>query len=831
MNKLSKPVWLFLLVLLVFGTLVYRDALAPDRVLFTTDDNIGAIALRKSTLPHAFFGGWDDSIAAGQPANTPVSSTNLLLWLLSPRQFVNWIHWIDLVVGSWFFMLFLRLRGLGWLPALLGALLGFWLGSTFFLTYAGHIGKFGVVMFAGLYLYLVERAVRDRSVAFGVMAGAALGGMFIEQSDSALFFAMVLGPYALFRGWQDYRYSIAAHAKIIVPVIVVTAAVALHAVYSAYSFYRMDKPAGGEEQSWQELWDYCTQWSWPPSETIEFIAPGYMGWRSGEPSGPYWGALGRNPGWQPQMGPNGMNFKLETFYKGYLPMLFMVLGLYVFLLRKKGDAASRHEVVFWAVAALVTFILACGKYLPAYRLFFELPGISSIRNPVKFMQITQFAMAVVAAYGMDYWLKALKRGPVKNDPDRPVLESFTRGALYAAIAFGVLTLMLAVRHGGSEAAFASEGWGEFAPVIVQTRLLAMVHLTILAWLAYALLRVGGISGRIKYSSWRHLGWAVVLVVMADQLLISRRYVASAETQGLVGEGALVPLLKRDLGQQRAYLWTPPPQMQSPWGGLYNQWMTILFPYHQIPLINIAQMRMPDDYKLYFAAMNNRPVQMWAHMGLGLALTPADFWMQIRNDPNLRGVFEPVAGFNVAPVGAGGATTVQTFGQQPAQHALLKFNAPSSRFAVIGAWQPAELADAVQQMTRIAPLTVALVDPEASALWPEAGEPGQVGVVEVTAYRAGRIEMTVQSDRPAVLRAAEKFTPDWRAWVDGVEQPVVRTDGIFLGVFLEASERPRTVVLAFHPQRSTLYLQFAGMAAALVALLGVAGRTLVRPRDA
>ena len=822
--------WIFLLLVLLFGIMVYRDALLPGRVLFTTDDNIGAVAQRKATFPHAFLGGWYDMSVAGYPLFTPISSTNLLLWMLSPRAFVNWIHIIDLVVGSWFIMLFLRLRGVGWIAATLGALLSCWLGSTFFLTFAGHIGKFGVVMFAGIYLYLVERAVRDRSIAFAVMAGAAMGGMFIEQTDSALFFALVLGPYALFRGWQEFRFSVGGHARVILPLVAITAMVALHSVYSAISFYRMDKPVVTEEQNWQELWDYCTQWSWPPSETIEFIAPGYMGWRSGEPTGPYWGALGRSPQWQPQFGPNGMNFKLETFYKGFLPIMFLALGIYGSLIRKRDDVQARQQVIFWTAAMVVTFVLASGKHLPFYRLFFELPGISSIRNPVKFMQITQIAMGILAAFGLDYWLATLRRGTVKNDADRDVLASFTKGVGIAAVLFSLATLVLMIQSGGSVSTFTAAGWQGMAEAIVKTRLSAMAHLSVMAWLSYGLLRMGRVSGQIKHSSWRHLGGAVLVVVMVDQLMISWRYVQSVETSSLVSEGALIPRLRQDLGVQRAYLWSPPAGAQDQWGGLYNQWMTILFPYHQIPLANITQMRMPDDYKLYFDAMNQRPLQMWAQMGVGLSLVPSDFWGRIRNDPSLRGFFEPVAGFSIVPAGKTGATTVAAPPQQAGQHLLLRYLKPSDRYSLISAWRSADLVESVRLLPELEPLTVALVDPDAASAWPASGEPGRTGTVVVTSYRPGRIELKVTVDRAAVLRASDKYTPDWKAWVDGVERPVVRTDAVFLGVMMEPSAQPQTVVLEFSPSRSTLYLQLAGMGLALLAFGAVVVRGGFKPRE-
>lgn len=816
--KKSETLTCFLFIA-IFGLIVYREAIPPGSVLFTTDDNIGAIALRKSTIPHAFAGGWDDSIAAGQPINTPVSSTNLLLWMMSPRFFVNWIHWIDLVAGSWFLMLFLRLRGISWMASVLAALLGCWLGSTFFLTYAGHIGKFGVVMFAGIYLYLVERAVREKSALYGILSGAAMAGMFIEQSDSALFFALVLGPYAVFRGWQEWRFNLFSHIRVIVPLLVVTAMISFHAVYSAYTFFRLDKPVeGAESQSWQELWDYCTQWSWPPSESIEFIAPGYLGWRSGEQSGPYWGALGRHPQWRPEFGPNGMNFKLETFYKGVLPIMFLALGIYMSLFRKRGGNMDRESMIFWTTAMAVTFILACGKYLPLYRLFFELPGISSIRNPVKFMQITQIAMAIIAAYGMDYWLKLSRREKVKNDPDVPVVIAFSKGMLYTAVLFSIWAIFLLIRLDASALAFSAEGWQDMGARIAETRMKAMFHAAIMAWIGYGVLRLGTTQTDARVGGVRQLGLVVIAVVMIDQLLISHRYVQSTQKNSLVSEGDLIPMLQSQLDHQRFYLWSPPNHGQ--WQGLFNQWLTILMPYYQIPTINVGQMRMSDDYKQFFDVMNARPLQMWAGMGLGMVLAPTDFFLQVRNDPTIREVFEPVVGYNVISVGKTGATTVQSSGGQGSQLVLLRFRRPSDRFALIGAWRTEGLNQAIQSVSQIDPLSVAIIDPEGWEHGADERNPGKAGMVKVKSYRAGRVVLEVVADRPAVLRAAEKFTPDWKAWIDGKPTSVHRCDGIFLGVKIDPSDSPREIIISFSPQKKTLYLQFAGMAIGLAALIGV-----------
>lgn len=810
--------WIYFVLILVFGMIVFRDAMLPGRVLFTTDDSVGAMSMRKSTFPEAFLGGWYDISAAGFPMYMPINFTNAVLAVLSPRLFMNWIHLLDLVIGSWFLMLFLRLRGIGWIAAVLGALLTYWFGSTFFLTYAGHLGKFGAVMFAGVYLYCVERAVRDRSILLAVCAGAAMAGMFVEQQDSALFFSLVLGPYALFRVWQSHRFHIPSYARLLVPMLAVAGCISLHSVYSAYSFYRMDGVEEGNKQSAQELWDYCTQWSWPPAETIEFIAPGYMGWRSGEPSGPYWGALGRSPQWQPQFGPNGMNFKLETFYTGFLPIMFMFLACYASVVRKRVDASQRQQAIFWLCALLATFVLACGKYTPIYRLFFALPGISSIRNPVKFMQITQFAMGYLAACGLDYWLKSVGHGPAKNDPDRPVLASFARGMLYVAAAMTAITLVLAVKYSGSVGAFNAEGWQGLAEKIVGLRLQSMIHATVIAWIGYGLLRLGSAGGTVKNASWRNLGWAVLVVVMVDQLLVSFRYVRAVDQDSLVSRGDLIPDLQRDLGNKRAYLWSPPPNVNSQWQGIYNQWQTILLPNYQIPLLNLVATRLSSDYELFYQVMNAQPVRMWQHMALGLVLTPADFWMQVRNDPSLRGVFEPVAGYNVVQVGGSGVSTMRTSGQQPAQHVLLRNTRNADRFALVTAWSGAELGDAIRSLATTEPLSRVVITPSVPSDWPGSGAPGRTGTVEMTAYRSGRAELSVRTDKPAVLRASDKYTPDWKAWVDGVRVPVLRCDGIFMGVMVKPSSEPQKVVLEFRPERATLYLQLAGIGLTVLAML-------------
>ncbi|MDD5679363.1 MAG: hypothetical protein PHW60_15450 [Kiritimatiellae bacterium] len=192
-----------------------------------------------------------------------------------------------------------------------------------------------------------------------------------------------------------------------------------------------------QTESPREKWDYVTQWSWPPEESIDFIAPGYMGWRSGEPAGPYWGRMGRSAGWE-QTQQGFMNFKLENMYLGIIPILLAMFAVFSVLARGKygssevvecgsksvkgekdkdiqsyTDTPLRHyattsrraEIIFWGAVVVIALLLSFGKFFPLYALFYKLPMVSSIRNPNKFLQIFQLALGILAAYGLDGMLR------------------------------------------------------------------------------------------------------------------------------------------------------------------------------------------------------------------------------------------------------------------------------------------------------------------------------------------------------------------------------------------------------------------------------------------
>ncbi|MCS6770471.1 MAG: YfhO family protein [Kiritimatiellae bacterium] len=797
-----RDYWALIAAAIAMGLIVYREAWLPGTVLFTSDDNIGHVAMRQRWLPEGFWRLWDDSILAGQPGFLLINSTNLLLWLLPVGLFHKVIHAFDLAVGTIGFGLFLRARGVRLVPALLGALTAFWLGSTFFLTYAGHIGKFGVVMFAGLAVWLIEEAIRRRSAAWGALAGAACGGMFLEQADLAVFFSIVLGPYALFAAAREFGRSWVLWARTLVPIGIVALLTAGRAIWVATSFYALDGE-GSEARTPEEVWDYCTQWSWPPEETIEWIAPGFFGWRSGETAGPYWGRLGRSKEWDTTR-QGFMNFKLETLYLGSIPVAFACLGVWLGLQR---GHPRRLETIFWLVAVAVTFVLGCGKFTPVYRLFFELPGMSSIRAPVKFMQVTQFAIGVLAAFGLDALLASQA-------------ADSRRARRFAFAAAGVAALLLLIGLGmvsstaTSAQRFAQAGWGQFGGVIAENRAWSVLH-------AGALLAVAaGLCLALSRRSSGRLAWAAVAVVAVDQLIISRHYVKTVPAEGFISRNAVVDLLAERLGSQRVFIAGQDPA--------YSHWLNILFPYCGIATYNAAQMRMPEDYREYFQAVGNRPDVLWPSFAIGYLLGPAQVWPELESNPSFRGKFSLEYAFNVFPQGGGFRVAAGTE-QNRGRHIVARHVAPAPRFALLSGWEALDKRRTLDRMAsrEYTPLERALV-PETVRL-PESTGSGISGSVEILRFETGRAELRVASESGGVLRFSEKYTPYWRATINGEPADVFRCDHIFVGVWVPAGIH--AVTLEHYPPRLTLHAQAVGFALAALGAVFAARSSRLRRDEA
>lgn len=399
---------------------IWAPLLRGGVVLFSTDDNIGLISGCAHGLPGNFLGWWDDSSLLGNGiGRVPFNWTSSLMVLLPLPLFVNLVHGLTLSLAALVFIAFLRKQGCSLASAMLGALVAFWCSSNLALTYGGHIPKFSVLLFSTVALLGIKNMTGVNGRAWALLAGGAAGFALVEQQDVGLFFGLFLGAYALFMLCRMNTLSWSKRvATFLVPMGLMAVWPAIPSLLQGYTHNVQNVTSTATEDP-AAKWEFVTQWSFPPDEAMALVAPGYLGWRSSEPEGPYWGRLGRSAGWE-QTGQGFMNFKLDDWYLGVIPVAFALWACFAAWHKRTGAAAGgglapdcadrRAEIIFWGCATLVALLLAMGKFSPVYRIFYELPVVNNIRAPIKFLQVFQVGLGILAAYGMDQVLRCVPAG-------------------------------------------------------------------------------------------------------------------------------------------------------------------------------------------------------------------------------------------------------------------------------------------------------------------------------------------------------------------------------------------------------------------------------------
>lgn len=367
---------------------------------------------------------------------------------------------------------------------------------------------------------------------------------------------------------------------------------------------------------------------------------------------------------------------------------------------------------------------------------------------------------------------------------------------------------------------AAEGFGAFsavarpvseAEVIVANKIRSLWHAAFMTLCAGGFLWLFLVARPRRNWIYTAAKLGLVLLVAWDAWMLSRFYIKTMPSSSL-NENAVITLLKQDMPVQRVALVSQE--------GFYNWWLTFVFPYHGIQAVNITQMpRMPTDYKNFLGAVGRNPIRFWQLAAVGYVLAPMQLWDHIQRDPALRDLFELRLSYNVQSAAEGmGVNVLPATPELPGQHVVLRFKKPGQRYALFSGAEGCADQEALRRLAdpAVPPLQKIFVAPEHAHLVPPLTGQGMVGHVEPLGYRTGLFRLKTTCPQPALLRVAEKFDPDWRAWIDGQPVPTLRLDYIFQGVMVPAGTHE--VLLKYAPVVWPVYIQLTGLALFLGAAL-------------
>ena len=412
---------------------------------------VGFTAFFAALMAFVFWGTWSPAVAFVQPDQPVTYPADFLLrkWreicaggafvpgdlrflLGGPYVWQELQYALAMYLAALGLAFYLKGRGLPPLACYgAGAAYGF-MGYNFTLFSAGHLGWFVYLMYGPFCFGLIDRCVRKGLWINWILLGGVLAWASAQQPDMWLLFAVMAFAYGIFKMAMVLRMMVPEErgrqlGRILLGVVVTAVVLVavgwpqLHKAIFVETANRdkqiagstgadaADRPKTPEETKAEreKRYVFCTNWSLPPDEILEFAVPDIKGGSSDprvSPKNPYHGRIGAQvaPGsWSP--------YRQHSLYMGIFTLCFALVGVAMWFWRRKkaenddateNSGSNRAEIVFWTAAAMILLLCALGGFTPFYRLIFLLPMGDYIRCPLKFVHLIEWCVAVLAGFGI-----------------------------------------------------------------------------------------------------------------------------------------------------------------------------------------------------------------------------------------------------------------------------------------------------------------------------------------------------------------------------------------------------------------------------------------------
>lgn len=778
----------------------------PQRVLAFNDGNIELVLSPLFSYPGSLSRIWNDQFffGRGEPG-IGISVWSLLETILGPYQYRRLSPIIaGLLVGLAGFWT-CRQMGRSRSAALVAALFLAFCGWTATSPLSGLVGRSMTLFWSLLAIGILERNERlhghqelnKKTYLLGcALAGGAVGLAVCETADIGAFFSLTIAAWWLF-ALRPLRQTLSAWRPYLLGLLTLIAisgltashtldkmvATELSATLAQNSTTTQQQTAQQQTTQQSAQWDWATQWSLPVQETVSLVLPGFHGTSSRADDAPYWGQVGRTPGWRP-MSPGWQNFKLNGYFIGMTAtLLLLFLGAELFRRRLEEDLRRPALcALFLAVGALA---LAWGRFFIAYRVFFALPYMNAIRNPEKWLGPMSLFVGLAVAIAVDALV--LKTQALRTQ--HRIQPNRTWGRSVDAVAFGFAALVLLAFNtftpGNSDLALERHSLANNTTQNAVLTALIVLALLALAWRLLPRLPEKNLA----------LGVAAVLaVVMSVELLAaSRPYVATTDPSYLNEPSEIAQTLDSLEPQGRLKLL---PARQT----VLNNWRQSYLASRGRPLFDPISVRvMPVEEGRFFSAFAQRPMDFWALAGIRWFLCTPPLLAELQAASEEFVLHKTLLPADWDPRYADTQSSALT--QEPISLVELKTAQPLLR--MIREWEAVpdtpEANDELLQ--RFSNPGFAARDARFIHVPDGVELPTEVGVGDIQLIEETPVRLVVETQGAGVLLRASRYDPRWRVTIDGKPATLLRANVLFQAVAVPPGEH--RVVFEFKPPQ-TLY---------------------------
>lgn len=774
-----------LAILLLILLLLFLRSFDPRLTLSVGDDSLAIMRNHYRLLPTMFTGSWVATNGLGNGGAPVDAAPGFLFTFLVP--FFKYVdanalfHLFVMGLAGYFFIhdctrnrfaaltggLFLMLQ-----PHILSHLL------------PGHVGHFIMAGWIVPSFLFTRRAILQGGLLNWSLAGTCFGFLVAAgQHDVAAFIGISLSAYGLFllARTAKTRKSIGSWLGVgggVVWVCILTGLLAYQALFGGLRTQlrsqqkaKVTQQEQAETVNPQEKWFWATQWSVPPIETLDAAVPGFFGWGSSDPQNPYRGRIGQTEGWMKHR--QGMpNLNDVCQYVGGI----MLLGLLLALGLRRRDP----EVWFFAVLGVVTLVLSFGKFGPLYQYFFAIPGVDSLRNPIKWYYVTSLCAGILGALG----LAEASRGDSPALPRwKSALLAFLPGLIVVAVAAAALSSL-------EKSAFPF--WQQKA--LVEASEASVSHalvIWVLAGLSVFLILMGK-------KSLSRLGMGLAVLVLAGELIfVNSHYMPYHTWENEVRAGPFNDFLDTVKKPYRFRFLRQDGVFHLLKGIVEMEGLENADPYAariQDTFLRIQRELEPRD-----------PLKFWQLSNVRYVVAPGTL-----KDPALTPVLSLKAG----------NTTVTV-------HEFLN---ALPRCLWVSSWEVIPEREAAARMARpdFDPARQALVHEPAPGLAAPPTTPDSNATCRIASYAWTRTAVETTSERNGLVVCLSQFDPNIKALVDGKPAPLYKVNGMLQACPVPAGRHQ--VEFLYQPEGAKRARLISGIAWGLVLASIAAGFLIDRRRN-
>lgn len=848
---------LFAAVLAVLAAALFHTSFKPEMVMFSSDGPLGIAASRQLAIPEGFTGMWFDSNWLGTGGGpTAPQSTWLFLWFLGPVGFAKFLPAFQIFLLGLAAVFCFRTFGFRPMVCLLAGIAAE-LNSNFFSNACWGVGT-RCTSLAATFLALAaiwssrSGPAHVRLIRL-MLGGFATGLAVMEGADNGMIFSLYIAAFACFVPWLGTGSPAKRLLGSGTAVAVVTACAVFIAFQTVQSLVGTQiKGIVGMEQTAESKasrWAGATMWSLPKREMLRVIIPGVFGYRMDTPAGgEYWGGVGSDPNipemqkqlrsGDPQTQQQAANYLQQTQWRSsgageYAGVLVFLIAAWAvarsFSRQAQTYSATEKKLIwFWAAMAFVGMLLAWGRFAPFYQLFYALPYMSTIRNPMKFMHPVHMILMILFAYGLQglarEYLEKVGATVAKIPWDK-----FWKFACYAALALAAVGWLVyaaqkpstsgnetdLVRYMKSSAIGGAASPEEIARFSIRE---VGIFVLVLGLSVAAVLAIQ--SGRFRGP--RAVGAGVLLgaILVLDLARANAPWIQHFDYQARYASNPVFELLKEKGWEHRVT--APPFRLNEAYGsfqGVYRgEWMQHQFQFHNIQSLDVVHEggRANIEKQTYVNQFNANIGRYWRLTNTRFVFGVPGLVDALNRDLDPVGKsFQQRLAFSLYRKPGATAISVETNAAGP--FALIEFGGALPRAKMYSQWRVM-----TNDMAALTTLGSTNFQPEAEVLLAEeipapAAGTAAGGTAEYTAYEPKQFKIKTSSAAPGVLLVNDRYSPDWKITIDGQPAKLLRANVMMRAVPVPAGSHE--VVWRYQPKLTAFYISLSAILLGAI-LLGV-----------